>query len=342
MKKLLALMMSFIMILATLTLFTGCGGGEEAEEAADTYTITLAHVEAEDRSTHQAALKFKEAVEEQTEGAVTVEIHANAELGGDTEIVESTANGTIQMCLPSTSVFTAYDPTWGILDMPFLFTSQDAAFAAIDGDLGAQLKDGTNEQGLGFSILGYTYNGPRSMTNSVRPINTPADCEGLKMRTMESPVYISMFESLGASALPMSFSELYTSLQQGTVDGQENPPTLIYASNFHEVQDYLSVTQHVHNFLGVVINTDFFNGLPEEYQTIIQDASDTYFTAEQREMELADNETILETLQEAGMEVNEVSPENIQLFVEAMADMYAQYEEEFGAEIFELARSYNE
>lgn len=224
--------LSLILALAMTTALVACGSNSKpstssGDKSADTppasaTVLKIGHVEAEDRSTHKALLQFKDELESKTEGRIEVQIFPNAELGGDEELCESVAMGTIQMALPSTSVLTAYKDEIGVLDMPYLFKDAQSAFNALDGQLGQQIDEWI--AGNGFISLGYLYNGPRCTTNNVRPIYTPADLSGLKMRVMSSPVFIAMYETLGANATPMSFSELFTGLQQNVVDGQENPP----------------------------------------------------------------------------------------------------------------------
>ena len=311
------------------------GGGNAGGE---TVTLKIAHVEAEDRSTHKALIQFKSDLEEKSGGRFQIEIYPNAELGGDEELCESVAMGTIQMALPSTSVLTAYNERIGILDMPYLFKDAQSAFNALDGALGDQISEWI--AGNGFISLGYTYNGPRCTTNSVRPIYTPDDLKGLKIRVMSSPVFIDMYDTLGANTTPMSFSELFTGLQQNTVEGQENPPTLIYASGFQQVQKYLTIDNHVHNFLPILTNEAWFNGLSAEDQALVKECA-ADLVKNQREIELADNETIVEKLESEGMEVNYLTDEQYQQFVDAVQPMYEKYQGNWGTEIFDLATSFN-
>ena len=312
---------------------SGNGGGNAAATV-----LKIGHVEAEDRSTHKALLQFKSDLETKTEGRIEVQIFPNSELGGDEELCESVAMGTIQMALPSTSVLTGYKDEIGVLDMPYLFKDAQSAFNALDGALGEQISEWI--VGNGFISLGYTYNGPRCTTNSIRPIYTPADLSGLKIRVMNSPVFITMYTTLGANATPMSFSELFTGLQQNTVDGQENPPTLIYASGFQQVQKYLTIDNHVHNFLPILTNEAWFNGLSADDQAILKECAADLVT-NQRKIELEDNETIVEKLEAEGMEVNYLTDEQYQQFVDAVQPMYDQYKAEWGSEIFDLATSFN-
>lgn len=334
MKKALSLFLALMMMTLSLA---ACGASGGAEAATST-VLKIGHVEAEDRSVHRALLIFKDELQSKTEGRIEVQIFPNAELGGDEELCESVAMGTIQMALPSTSVLTAYDGRIGVLDMPYLFKDEQAAFRALDGALGEQIDKWI--AGKGFVSLGYIYNGPRSTTNNVRPIYTPDDLAGLKMRVMSSPVFITMYNTLGANATPMSFSELYTGLQQHVVDGQENPPTLIYASGFQQVQTYLTMDAHVHNFLPILTNEAWLSKLSEADRAALEECC-AHFVETQRKTELADNVDVVAKLESAGMKVNYLSDEQYQLFVDKVQPMYDQYKGEWGAEIFDLATSFN-
>ena len=335
MKKVIVALLSLVMVFA----MTACGGGGGSDSGGDQVTVLkIGHVEAEDRSVHKALLNMKDKIEEQTDGRISVEIYPNAELGGDEELCEQVAQGTIQMALPSTSVITAYDEKIGSLDMPYLFKDAQAAFDALDGELGDQIDEWIADSG--FVSLGYIYNGPRSTTNNLRPIYTPDDLAGMKMRVMNSPVFITMYETLGANPTPMSFSELYTGLQQNVVDGQENPPTLIYASKFQEVQKYLTMDAHVHNFLPILTNKAWLDSLSDEDRAIVEKCCEEFVT-EQRETELKDNEDIVKKLEDEGMEVNYLTEDQQKAFVEKVQPMYDKYKAEWGEEIFDLAESYN-
>lgn len=313
---------------------------EDNAAAAGAVTIKIGHVEAEDRSTHQALVEyFQKPVEEKSGGSIKVEIYPNSALGGDAELTESVAMGTLTAALPSTSVLVTYSPDFGVMDMPWLFSNPENAFAAMDGEMGDYFNQ--KLEVVGIHNLGYSYNGLRSMTNNVRPITKPDDLKGLKMRVMENQVFIDFFNTLGASATPMGFNELFTGLQQNTVDGQENPPSLIYASKFQEVQKYLSVTEHVNNFLGFIMNKDFYDGLTAEQQQIVTEAA-AEFVKQQRQMELADTQAYVDKLAEEGMEVNTLTEEDKAAFKEALAPMYDKYKQEFGEDVFNMAEKYEQ
>lgn len=337
-QKIVAAGLAATMALSMAACGRNAGNGTNAGE--DTITINIGHVEAEDRSTHQALVEsFKKTVEEKSNGTISVQIYPNSVLGGDAELTESVAMGTLEAALPSTSVLVSYSDDFGIMDMPYLFSSPENAFAAMDGDLGTYFNEKLEE--VGIHSLGYSYNGLRSMTNSSHPIETPDDLKGLKMRVMENEVFIDFFETLGASATPMSFNELFTGLQQHTVDGEENPPSLIYASKFQEVQEYLSLTEHVNNFLGFIMNQDFYNSLTQEQREIIDEAAGEFVKA-QRQMELEDTDHYIELLEEEGMQVNSLTAEQKADFRQVLEPMYEKYRVQYGEEVFEMAEKYEE
>lgn len=341
-KKFISLSLTCLILSAFLT---GCGNKTETSSndnstpATESITLNIGHVEPENRSTHQALLEFKKNVEEKTSKSIIIEIHPNGSLGGDVQLTESVAMGTLDMALPSTSVLTTYSDDFGILDMPYLFNSPEKAFNAMDGDVGIYFDEKLKEKGI--QNLGYTYNGPRSTTTNVRAIEKPEDLKGMKMRVMESPIFIDYYKTLGANPTPMSFTELYTGLQQGTVEAQENPPSLILANKFYEVQKYLSVDEHVHNFLAFIMNKAKFDSLTPEQQKILMDEAKIY-VQKQRELELEDNVKAIEALgKEGGLQVNILTEEQKQVFKDALKPMYEEYQQKFSKELFEMSEKYN-
>ncbi len=346
MKKILSIMIVCMLIVGLV----GCGnkqetsngGSKEESQSSDNdkkIVIKFGHVESEDRSIHKSVEEFEKYVEQETDGKVDIQIFPNAQLGAERQSIEAVSLGTMQMTTASTGVMTMYDEKFSVLDLPFLFNSREAAYAAVDGALGDELN--AIAENYGMTTLGYQDNGLRHISNSVRPINEPADLDGIKIRVMEVPLYIDLFKSLGANPTPMSFGEVYTALQQGTVDAQENGASLVYSSKFHEVQDYYSLTGHVYSLDIAVVNTDFFNGLPEDIQTIIMDGAEKCLAKGQREIEGASEQEFLDKLAADGMEINEITSENRVKFAEMVKPVYDTYEEKIGAEIIEKAKSFN-
>ncbi len=341
-------MKKILICIIMLLLLTACGQKNQdvnntdtkgTESSGDSIVIKVGHVEPEDRSTHKALVEFKKGIEERSEGKLKVEIYPNGALGGDVQLTESVAMGTLDAALPSTSVLTTYSEKFGILDMPYIFQSSEAAFNAMDGEVGEYFNKSLQEQGI--ENLGYSYNGPRSTTTNTGAIEKPEDLKGVKMRVMESPIFIDYYKTLGANPTPMSFTELYTGLQQGTVQAQENPPSLIYANKFYEVQKYLSVDEHVHNFLAFIFNKAKYDGLSADLQNILKEEAKKYVDT-QREMELKDNQEAIEKLaSEGGLSVNTLSEEQKKVFADALKPMYEKYEKTFGPELFEMCEKFN-
>ena len=233
-----------------------------------------------------------------------------------------------------------YVDAFGILAMPYLFTNTDDAFAAVDGELGTLLNQKLADANVGLTNLGYNFNGIRNMTNKVRPIETPDDLKGLKMRCMSNEMFVTMFKLLGANATPMAWSELFTAMQQGTVDGEENPASLIYESKFQEVQKYLSTTEHIYDFCTICINTDFYNSLDDQAKAIVDEGVKTYLVDYQRELEVSQNDEYIQKLADAGMEITYVTPENKALFAEKVAPMYDDAAEQFGQDVMDAVAPY--
>lgn len=311
----------------------------EAKAKAKT-TIRIAHIEAEDRSTHKALLKFKEYVEKESGGRLDIKILPNGQFGGDKASIEGVELGTIHMALPAVSVLTSYDERFGLLDMPFLFKSEKAIFDSLDNEIGTIYNQILDSKG--FHNLGYNYNGPRSISNNTRPINDPDDLKGLRIRVMENPVFIDMFHALGANPTPMAFGEIFTGLQQGTVSGQENAPSLTYASRFYEVQKYYSLTSHTYSMMALLMNKKHFNKLPADIQKILQDGADIWLIKYQRDLESKETADYVTLLGEKGMQINDITPENRARFIEAVKPVYAKNEPKIGKDLFDIVNKYND
>lgn len=334
-----------LIALLTAVSFTACGGSgdgnEDKKAEGKKIVINLSHVEPEDRSLHHGALKFKEYVEEKSNGVFEVNILSNSQYGSDNDSFQGVASGAIQMTACVTSALVSVSDDWAILDLPFIWDSRDAFYYGLDNEVGSLLNEKAAEYGV--VGLGFNDNGLRQMTNNIRPIASLADFKGLKMRTMESPVFIDMFKLLGANPIPMSFSEVYTACQQGTIDGEEQPPALAYASKFHEVQKYLSITSHVYSANAIVANADWFNGLDEEQQQIIRDGVKIGLVDYQREMEGSNDEMFIEKMKEEGpMEVNYLTDEALAEIRKAVSPMYDEYGKTIDKQIFEAVTLANE
>jgi len=346
MKRFTSMVLAALMILSlaacgdstvTVTPDATPDSGSDAPAASGTaeYTIKVGHTLQEDTPSHKAFVVFKDEVEKNSDGRIAVELYPNSSLGSERVMFEACQMGTLEVAYGTTSVLANFDKNLEVLDLPFLFADEAAARAAVNGELGEAAAANLSE--IGLLNLTYMENGIRHLMNNTRPVNTPDDVKGLKIRTMENPIHMSAFTQLGASPTPMAFTELFTALQQGTVDGNEQPIFLIKTSRFEEVQKYLSLTGHFYTAGIATINKAFFESLPEDLQTVVMDAADVAREAQYGYCD-EDNISALEYLK-TKMEVNEITPENHQLFVDATAPVYAEVEAEVGPEIMAIVRA---
>lgn len=332
-KRSLASFFSFAMIFA-LTLAV------PASAATRTYKIKLAYLPPEAQSTHIGARDyFKKYVEEKSKGQIVVELYPNGVLGGDRQVIEAVQLGTIHMTIPAAAVLSGFEPKFQVLDFPYLFKDKASAYRALDGELGKKLNGMLLP--LGMRNLAFGENGFRHVTNNRGPITKPSDMKGLKIRTMESPVHIESFKAMGGNPTPMNFGELYTALQQKTVDAMECPIPLIYTSKFYEVQKYCSLTGHFYAATVVLINEKFFQSLSKELQNILLEGAILY-RREQRKISERQDSEMLEQLKKSGMRVNDVTPEQKKAFIEATRPVYDEFKKLVGDELIEMARKANQ
>ena len=324
MKKLIAIAVSFMVMNAG------------AAFAAPEYVIKVGSIVSETHADMLAMNKvFKPQVEKLSNGRIKVELYPNAQLGGDRELCEGVQMGTIQMALPASSALAGFDKKVQVLDLPYLFTSRKTAFEALDGILGNKLNQYLLSKG--FVVLGYQENGMRHVTNSKRPIKSPADLKGLKIRTMENPMHIAFFKELGANPTPMSWGELYTALQQGTVDAQENPYAMIDDGKFYEVQKYVSETGHLFSYEIIIANKKFMEKLPADLRKIVDDAAHRAVMAQRARME-KEEAVFKAKVTKTGLKANTLTPEQKRPFVDATKKVYSQFEKDLGKEIMDIAK----
>lgn len=322
-----------LLVLVTIFVFTSTA------MAADTYKIKLGQTVSEKDLNYIAVRDvFKKYVEETSKGRIEVELYPNNQLGAERQMIEGLTLGTIEMGVLSPGVVAGFVPTWQVFDLPFIFKSREVAYKALDGELGDRLKADSLKKGI--MTLVFPENGIRQLTNNKRPIKSPNDLKGMKIRVMENPVHVATFKALGANPTPMNFGELYTALSQKTVDGQDNPVTVTYSSKFNEVQKYMSLIGHVYAPSSMLISAVYFNKLPKDIQTIIVEGANRYKVAERKS--ISDNEgKLLAEMEKKGLIVNKLSAEEQQVFIDKTKGVYDQFKDKIGADIIKLAQSYN-
>src|SRR5699024_6302014 len=270
-----------------------------------------------------------EEVEKESDGKITVEIHTDGQLGDDNELIEGMGIGSIDMGMIGVEPMTTLSPKLMATNLPFLFDDRETAYRVLDGELGEEMVENLPDE-QNIRALGYFENGFRDITNSKGAIKKPQDLEGLDIRTPESSISLSIFESLGANPTPMDFGELYSALDQGVVDGQENPLALTDSSNFSEVQDYVSLTEHIYSPMILTISEEVWDDMPSDLQETVEDAADKAKEYEREESKNQEEE-IIENLEEE-IEVNEVDKEP---FIEGTEKVYDELKSDIGEDYLE-------
>ncbi|MBD3305263.1 DctP family TRAP transporter solute-binding subunit [candidate division KSB3 bacterium] len=219
---------------------------------------------------HANAIIFKSYVETATNGAIQIELFPSSQLGGSKEATEMVKTGTLDLCI-ETGNMGPFFPEFQVINIPYVFRSDEVAWWVFDNSqYWKDLMDKMEEE-VGLVYLGMGQNGVRNFTNNVRPIHEPKDMEGIKFRVMQSPVFVKTVEALGAKAIPISWPEVYTSLQTGVIDGQENPISIIaFVGKLYEVQEYLTLDGHTWSENMLIMNANTFRSLPEEYQQVLK------------------------------------------------------------------------
>ncbi|MGR3496033.1 TRAP transporter substrate-binding protein [Citreimonas sp.] len=281
------------------------------------------------------AQAFIDTLTELSGGAWTGEQAPAGQLGGERDMIEGLQIGSLDVVITSTGPLGNFVPQVYALDLPFLFRDYDHARKTLDGEIGQELLDEIGENQL--VGLAWSENGFRHVTNAQRPVRTPEDLDGLKLRTMENRVHMAAFEGMGAAPTPMAFPELFTALQQGVVDGQENPVTVITASKFWEVQDYVSLTGHVYSPAVVLASPILFDGLTEEEQGWFMEAAKASAAATRAEVNRLEEEGVA-LLRENGMEViTDIDKAPFAKLAEESS--YGVYTDEYGSEMIDRIKA---
>ena len=283
---------------STLALMAATMIGGQA--LAQDVTIKVGTVVSGDHPENVGAREFERLVEERSGGAIDVRVFTDAQLGNQREMVEQLRSGTLEITWVTTGFFGSWEPVLGTLEIGYIFDDREHAFRAFEGPLGEKVAELVEPQGV--ELLGFYEAGMRHLTNSQRAVNSPEDIEGLKIRTPRATYHLRTLELMGANATPMAFNELYTAMEQGVVDGQENPLSNIYNAAFYEVNDHLALTGHLHLTHMVLYSADLWEGLSEEHQEIVRQA--VLDSAEVQRAKVAeDDANLLSELESKGMQV---------------------------------------
>lgn len=332
MKKLIALLLAVAMLFA----LAACGQtSEPAAPAASTpaastpeapaaapaqqYVINVAHTVAEETSMQKGAIAFKEYCEANSNGQLVVNVYPNGQLGGDRDTCEGVGNGQVTMMLSSNAVHANFIPDSIIFDMPFMYPTTEFARKVLDNpDFKAKMTE--VYAASGYHYMGAADQGFRTLSTNKKVV-VPADLKGVLIRTMENKYHMAAWEALGASPTPMNFNEVYTALQQGTIDAQENPIELIYSNKFYEVQKYVVLTNHIFQNIVWIMNEDFYQSLPADLQKVVDEATEVGLktSREATDAGLAGN---IQGIKDSGTEVIELDEAQLAEFKSAMTSVW--------------------
>lgn len=281
---------------------------------------------AKDHPLGQGAQKFADLVAQKSGGKIKVSIYANAVLGGDPQNLSAVRGGTLDFTSMATGLLAGVDKQFMVFDFPFLFNNAQEAYAVSDGPVGTQLLDGLSRfgmVGLGIWDLGF-----RNMTNSRRPIARAEDLQGLKLRVIAAPIYIDMFNTLGANPVPMTFGEVYGALESRAIDGQDNPVGVIESAKFAEVQKYLSLTRHIYTGMPLLMSKKTWDGMSAAERSIITEAANEAKAEERRISQLKEAQAI-DGLKKT-MQVNEVSAAEVARLRQKVQPVVDKFSREVG------------
>lgn len=320
---------SKIAIVLLLTSALGAASAHAADFAER--TIKVSYVTPKDHPYGAGVAKFAELMSQKTGGKAKVRGYADGQLGAEVQSLSSAKGGVIEMTVSSTAAAATTVKDFGLFDLPYLFNDHKEADAVLDGPVGRRALDKLRDTGL--IGLCYWENGFRHVTNSRRPIKTVDDFKGLKIRTIQNPVFVDAFNTLGSNATPMAFTEVYSALETKAIDGQETPYSSIYTSRFFEVQKYVSETRHIYGAAVVAVSRKFWDGLSDAERKAMQESCN-----ESRDYERSVNRQqepkLLAELKEKGMQHNEVAPAERDRIRAALKPVYDKHIKQLGEELY--------
>ena len=330
------------MMMASALVLAACGddttteetnGGAATTEDDEPVELRIGVVVGDWSPHYQGAQAWADALDEQTDGNISLTVFPDGQLGGEREMLEAVQNGSLDLGLISSAVYSIFEPAMSVIDIPFLVSDFDEAEALMDGPAGEELSALMLENGI--RNLAWGHNDFRVITNNNRAVETPEDLSGVKMRVPESKVLADWYAELGTMATPMPFPDIYAALQQGVVDGQDNGPILSYAARFFEHQDYLAVTNHQYSPIGFFISERVWENLSENQQEVLQ--STALEAAEVERQAIRDfNETSITSMEEEGLEVFHPTDEEREAFKDTTTHLVDEIRAEAGDELTDL------
>jgi len=289
-------------LLAVLALSSVVFAADTPGKSVKKYELKFAHIAVESTSWHKAALKFKEEVEKNSNGRIAVTVYPNSQLGTEADTIQSIQTGTADMTISADSL-SPWVPEIGFMSVPYLIDDYNHLGKVVDGEVGKEVEKLIVNK-VGMRPIAWFARGPRYLTTN-KPVHSPADLKGIIIRVPDVPMYVKTWSTLGAKPVPMAFAEVFTAVQQGTINAQENPMALIKSGGLYEVFAYLNKTEHVRGWIYVVIGEKKFQSLPADLQKVVLDAAEVMKMYE-REVFFQDEKTLADFLIKNGMKFIDV------------------------------------
>ena len=335
MKKTMKRIFSAVLALSmSLVMLTGCGSSSsDAKSPSDgeTVELRLSHTNPASSAFGLASEEFAKLVNEKTNGRYHITVYNDGQLGDERDSIEAVQLGNLDFAIVNVSVLANFVPQLSVFDLPYVIQSTEHADKVFKGDVGDQMMEWIS--GIGVKGLGVWESGFRNLTNSVREVNSLEDVAGLRIRVMESELHQKLWIALGADAVPMAWGEAYTALQQGALDGEENPLTVILSNNVASVNEYLAMTEHVYSMVVPIMSQKLWDSMSDEDKAAMEEVMQEMMDRE-RELARAQNEEALGKLEEAGMKVS--YPDKA-AFIEATQSI----RDEYGAEYADILEQVN-
>lgn len=338
MKVKKSLVFILCLVVAISLVLVGCGGKKEEPKKAEQKKISIkmsVTTPSESSPWNIGAKKWAELVKERTNGRVEITTFPNEQLssGNQQKGIEQVAAGVTGASLHSTIIYSVIEPKLAVVSMPWIMPNNAAVDKAMKGAPGEKVKELIRAKGI--EPLAFGENGFRHWTNSKRPLATPDDMKGLKIRVPGMKMYISLFKAMGADPTSMSFSEVFTALQQGTVDGQENPISVIYTTKLNEVQKYMTICNYSYDPIVLGVNKKLWDSIDKDTQAIMKKAAEEAMALNIK-LTREDEAKQLDEMKKKGLQVNVLTPEQIKVFQASVTSVYKEQESVIGKDLLDL------
>lgn len=332
-----------VALLCVSLVFVGCNKGQEepaagGQEEVKPVKLKMSVTTADSSTWTIGAKKFAELVKERSDGKIEIAVYPNEQLSGGNQPkgIEMLQAGATDLSLHSNIIYSVIDPKYGVISLPWLLTTEEQVDEKlINGPAGEKFKEMLREKGV--ECLAYGENGFRQITNSKKEIKSPADMSGLKIRIPGIQMYTDLYQALGADPTVMNFAEVFTALQQNTIDGQENPTDVIYSSKLYEVQDYISLWNYSYDALILGINKELFDGFDADTQKLLSDAAEEAMDF-QRDLNREKGGDQVKYFEDQGMTVTTLTDDEIAAFQKQVEPVYEKYGPIIGEDVIDLFR----